>query len=563
MELNATEISNGMWSCFLVDGELAQVEQKIKSYRSNDEVISFIRGVMDKHKWMKFIKLRGDPKSNARAIDCRKRGNEYFHPRIRQYIKAVELYNESIALAADNSEALAMAYANRSAICFELKEYADCLENIRLARENPYPANLLPKLEQREEACKVLMNKANSEKPKTDQPLEPKLSYKSNPRIPHIAECLELVQDEKFGRYLITNRDLKAGDVVALEKPFSKPCKGCTIAMFCSDECQQKAMEEYHRFECPILQDIHRLVEHVLVPALRLTIKTLTTFNFDLEALRLLMESDGKNTPNALDMDWTSIDPKETYEIVYNLESHRDKRSPDHLGQYAINAIIMSEILLQRTKIRDNCKNSNALRNITELLIMHHAMILPVNSFELSFEDYEDKACKREVLMEGIYTILSMINHSCAPNSQPMNGSDDNLALYVLRPIKTGSPITIKYCVKFAITPLQERREYLSENYYFECQCEACANDYPLLENLKVVLQKDMKHESMRYCKSNKHDPKSPVDMLKMCLHMINKFDQHTPCVELEELETEVAKYFSDVYWNNPRKLKYKSLCNI
>ncbi|XP_038106280.1 SET and MYND domain-containing protein 4 [Culex quinquefasciatus] len=510
MELNATEISNGMWSCFLVDGELAQVEQKIKSYRSNDEVISFIRGVMDKHKLMKFIKLRGDPKSNARAIDCRKRGNEYFHPRIRQYIKAVELYNESIALAADNSEALAMAYANRSAICFELKEYADCLGNIRLARENPYPANLLPKLEQHN-----------------------KLRYMN---------CNYCLDDN----FLIL-----------------KPCKGCTIAMFCSDECQQKAMEEYHRFECPILQDIHRLVEHVLVPALRLTIKTLTTFNFDLEALRLLMESDGKNTPNALDMDWTSIDLKETYEIVYNLESHRDKRSPNHLGQYAINAIIMSEILLQRTKIRDNCKNSNALRNITELLIMHHAMILPVNSFELSFEDYEDKACKREVLMEGIYPILSMINHSCAPNSQPMNGSDDNLALYVLRPIKKRSPITIKYCVKFASTPLQERREYLSENYCFQCQCEACANDYPLLENLKVVLQKDMKHESIRYCKRNKHDPKSPVDMLKMCLHMINKFDQHTPCVELEELETEVAKYFSDVYWNNPRKLKYKSLCNI
>lgn len=468
MELNATEISNGMWSCFLVDGQLEQVEQKIKSYRSNAEVISFIRGVMDKHKLMKFIKLRGDPKSNARAIDCRKRGNEFFHPRMRQYIKAVELYNESIALAADNSEALAMAYANRSAICFELKEYADCLENIRLARENPYPANLLPKLEQREEACKVLMSKVDYEKPKIDQPLALKLSYKSNPRIPHIAECLELVQDEKFGRYLITNRDLKAGDVVALEKPFSKvldtklhyincnyclddnflilkPCKGCTIAMFCSDECQQRAMEEYHRFECPILQDMHRLVEHVLVPALRLTIKTLTTFNFDLEAMRLLMESNGKNTPNALEMDWTSIDPKETYGIVYNLESHRDKRSPNHLGQYAINAIIMSEILLQHKKIRDSCKNPNALRNIIELLIMHHAMILPVNSFGSWFEDYEDKACKSKVLMEGIYPILSMINHSCAPNSQPMNGSDDILALYVLRPIKKGSPITIKY----------------------------------------------------------------------------------------------------------------------
>jgi signal peptidase I len=52
-----------------------------------------------------------------------------------------------------------------------------------------------------------------------------KLSYPPNKKIPFIANCLELRTDEKYGRYIITNRLLKTGDVVAIEEPIYKVIK--------------------------------------------------------------------------------------------------------------------------------------------------------------------------------------------------------------------------------------------------------------------------------------------------------------------------------------------------
>ena len=46
-----------------------------------------------------------------------------------------------------------------------------------------------------------------------------KLSYEPNPKLSFVANCLVLNQSDKFGRFFTTNRDLKVGDIVAIEKP--------------------------------------------------------------------------------------------------------------------------------------------------------------------------------------------------------------------------------------------------------------------------------------------------------------------------------------------------------
>lgn len=49
-----------------------------------------------------------------------------------------------------------------------------------------------------------------------------KLSYKPNRKLPELADCLELRENQQFGRHIISTRDLKAGDIVGLSEPFFK-----------------------------------------------------------------------------------------------------------------------------------------------------------------------------------------------------------------------------------------------------------------------------------------------------------------------------------------------------
>lgn len=156
-------------------------------------------------------------KCNVTADKLRDEGNFAF--RNGEFIKALTLYNESLSHASFDSQQVPLAYANRSAVYFEMKRYEKCLENIRLARDHQYDSAKLPKLNEREEKGRKLKKtlKSNQLREEFFQ-----LSYPANEKIPFIVDCIELRQSDKFGRYLVTKQDLHAGDVIAIEEPFYK-----------------------------------------------------------------------------------------------------------------------------------------------------------------------------------------------------------------------------------------------------------------------------------------------------------------------------------------------------
>lgn len=49
-----------------------------------------------------------------------------------------------------------------------------------------------------------------------------KLSHPPNPKIPFIADCLEVKENEIYGRFIATKEDLLPGDIVIMEEPFYK-----------------------------------------------------------------------------------------------------------------------------------------------------------------------------------------------------------------------------------------------------------------------------------------------------------------------------------------------------
>lgn len=115
---------------------------------------------------------------------------------------------------------LAYAYANRSAVYFELKKYEESLKSIQWARESEYPEDKIQKLLDREAQCHELIDE-DYERNKAQLRDFFTLSYPANPKIPFVVDCLEQKDIDDSTKGVFTNRDLKAGDIIAIEDPFA------------------------------------------------------------------------------------------------------------------------------------------------------------------------------------------------------------------------------------------------------------------------------------------------------------------------------------------------------
>lgn len=65
-----------------------------------------------------------------------------------------------------------------------------------------------------------------------------KLSFVANEKIPSLASCLKLEENEEFGKHIVTTRSLEAGDIVAITEPFFKSFCHAAIGYRCS-YCQR------------------------------------------------------------------------------------------------------------------------------------------------------------------------------------------------------------------------------------------------------------------------------------------------------------------------------------
>jgi hypothetical protein len=153
-------------------------------------------------------------KSCEKSNLVRSEGNNLYKE--RKFHDAVVRYNKSLCLSESGSENLGLAYANRSAICFELRLFEKCLKNISLARAHNYPKENFGILKSREQKCAESIARA---KPSMSKEFF-KLSHKCHDKIPHIIDSLEMKMSVKYGRHIVTRKDLHVGDVVALESPF-------------------------------------------------------------------------------------------------------------------------------------------------------------------------------------------------------------------------------------------------------------------------------------------------------------------------------------------------------
>ncbi|XP_047167625.1 histone-lysine N-methyltransferase ASHR1 [Vigna umbellata] len=257
------------------------------------------------------------------------------------------------------------------------------------------------------------------------------------------------------GRSLFASRDFYPGDVIIGQEPYvcvpnnsslstPKRCDGCFItsdvlrrcsrchvAYYCGTACQRSEWK-LHRLECEVLSRLDKDKRKSVTPSIRLMVRLY---------LRRKLQDD-KVTPS------TAMD---NYNLVEALVAHMSDITEEQLVLYAQMANLVYSIL-KWPEI-----------NIKEIA-----------------ENFSKFACNAHTICDnelrpvgtGLYPVISIINHSCLPNSVLVFEGRSALVRAVQH-IPAGTEVVISYIETAGSTITRQRA--LKEQYLFTCTCPRCS----------------------------------------------------------------------------------------
>nr|CAH7755733.1 unnamed protein product [Callosobruchus chinensis] len=454
--------------------QATKVSQQFSALGSNTERVQFVYGLIECANL--FPALVEDLKNDAEAVALRQKGNEMFKTKNNE--AALEFYTKSIAHAEENSESLAVAYANRSAVLMEEGHFKECLEDINNALCNSYPSKLKPKLAARKEKCQELLKSQKTILYHQNIPCIPEGIR--NKHITCATNSVEIKENNELGRHIIATKDIQLGEVIAVEKPFCHilvdkfsshcreclklcynliPCQNCTEALYCGKNCKDKA-DRHHQYECKLLK----------------TFVILGMDKMKMFAWKIaLIVKDIYDKIRNQDFVEDGIYRSDRYEEIHNLVGNYEKRSvSDMFGRCVTAAIIYH--LMKQTSFFTTEDDKGMFQN----LLLKHLQTAPCN-FHQIFEMME--AEETVEIGAGAYSFLSMFNHSCSPNVIRVCYGTVNV-MRAIKTIQAGEQLFDNYGYHHAVEPKDSRLRSLRQQYFFNCSCEACEEDWPLYPDL-------------------------------------------------------------------------------
>lgn len=403
-------------------------------------------------------KLLTAKKNDDMSLLKRKEGNVVFLQ--KDWIKAIEKYNECLRFAPQHSLNISLAYGNRSACFHHLRMYENCLKDIELAKKYQYPTNLMPKLDNRQIDC--LKRITNGEE---RQKWKPKLDFETDEKFPYMANVVDIAHDID-DQSAVAKQDIDIGKTIVVDEPFFahaiqklgtkcticlkineslQPCTHCTDAMFCSDECRDSPL---HGCGMKICED--NLRNSFIVMHLKGVLMGISIFPNVYTLIRFVEEviyNDSKPLPKHLS------DAKSKFHAFLKFPidpffSEFEKISDIYVVYKLILSIPKFNIMF----------NTERRRRFLMHLIAHH--------FRASSAGHIDENIQN-CLMSRYF------KHSCAPNllKVPYNGHE----VYItIRPVKKGEPLCVAYAYSILLKSKQERQINLWMNRKMKCVCLRC-----------------------------------------------------------------------------------------
>lgn len=343
--------------------------------------------------------------------------------------------------------------------------FEECLANINLVYSiNNYPSNQWEKLKQRENKCKTIISEDG---PYEDDWNEPKLNFPPHKKIPYIANCLEMRHNQQYGHHIVTNRDLRVGEIVGILKPFCtaqarryqyERCENCsaersqnlipspsyTTVMFCDEKCLGEATDGFHKYECVAIDLINKVIPNQQDKlTLRVITCGLSTFQ-NIDDFLNMTEKMFKKKITIFDIDHNNRNRSDEDSILCSLKK---TTTAETLNLDVLNMSVICDKIFTASNITSK-KKPQEFKKMVHNIVKQHLLMIEHNDHlfeDLSYHivnkrsrSYNEKDMDNN--MSGLYPFMQMLPHSCVPNilcSSSRNGK----IVSVVRPIKAGETL--------------------------------------------------------------------------------------------------------------------------
>ncbi|KAG4065919.1 hypothetical protein HA402_008915 [Bradysia odoriphaga] len=476
-------------------------------------------------------------KSNQISLAHRKTGNSLFAE--TKWVAAMEQYNNSLRFAETGTPNIGLALANRSACFFQLKMYEECLKDINSAKQSQYPENLMFKLEQRERDC---LKNIKEMVPGPFDNIGRKLSYDADERFPCMANVLQIMCDDDGNFYTVAKEDIGVGQTVLIEPSFTsylymhyghkcniclkersnlRPCKNCTNAMFCSDDCERHYL---HELECNLKFCDQSQTNGQILEGVRLIISIVNQFasaNELIDFVEQVMKSDQYELPTSL------TDFKSQYRIFLkqSISSEFFKSDNCLVMTYCTYTFIMTV-----PKINE-WFTTPLHRRFLAHLIGQHVRIFERNSIRTNYLNDKTNMLAYMGLMNNFF------RHSCAPNILNCECDGQN-SFVTIRPVKKGDQLQISYVDPRAS---QAKRQLdLQKRYQINCNCMRCncSSAKPTSDQRKQISSDPNYKDIVNFDIKNLYvsSAEESLKIIEKCITSLEKCKDILWCTEIEQM---------------------------
>merc|ERR1711892_1296449 len=420
-------------------------------------------------------------------------------------------------------------------------------------------------------------------KPKqnSDLALENKLQN-INQILPAFSDAIELRYDEIRGRYGIATRDIDPGTILLEEQPVAAilkpqnrrsycdhclskvstlpvPCRTCNIIQYCSGACRNKARSTYHQHECGVIDHLDSFTEKfndgrdlgLMHHRLCYRIMAQNKLEFYKDNLENFTQS---NNEVGTDSGGAVFLPG-GYQSMADLVSHSDRMDENSLLPLLLSTVAQLKMLQDTNYFAQKSQENDALTDDEKVMcktILHFLQVMKFNTHGIPEAILTDP--QRPLLVDvrsigcGVFPTLCLLNTSCDQNITKYNEGTKVIGV-ASKPIKKGEEVSDNYFPAAAFQERSERRKWLKEHYWFECECNACEENLPLME--------DMPEEPIRFIceKCGIRDLLKEMGKCDNCGELFDVQTRANQVIELKNRLTNTVNIYAARIPNDPKKM--------
>ena len=262
---------------------------------------------------------------------------------------------------------------------------------------------------------------------------------------------------------------------------------------FCSESCRSAAAQQ-HALECGLLE---RLLELDVGPMALLALRLVAAAGPERLRRQRLGRSGGSGSGSTGD---GSI-PQDPLDAARGLVGHTELRSVADLFRRTATAVCLACLLYSQRDLdlsfpgarsQAGTSKENGIKveegsserpskysdlEETAAALLHFLQSLPCNAHEISEQVQRGQDAELREVGAAVYPSVSLLNHACDPNVLRVSHGTC-CVVRVIQPVPAGGELLDNYGFHWAVQGWSQRQAALQRQYYFDCHCRACAEDW-------------------------------------------------------------------------------------